>query len=344
MISSHGCLRRAVAVLLCSAAAQVGATSAGATTHINTTLFGNVSDLRDTGASTKGVTPSHQGLGADLQRFYIDIHHRFDSQWSARVTTDINWLRQQDPTDLWFKYVYLQRDFGPRLTLRFGSAPTPWAEFANKWGGYRYVDKELLTRVKVGSAADWGVHALGHLGRLSYAVSAITGAGFKHPRTGKDVDLEARLAWRLTPHSVFAVGGYRGTRAQDINGMPHRHTATRWNTLLAYANGRVRFGAQYFYASNWTRVTAVLPDSASGWSSWASFRMTPRTAVFGRYDRSKPSLQLAPVRRDRFGELGVEWLPNRHMRLALVAKHETLLSNTAWHTSNELGVWGMFQF
>lgn len=67
MISPHGCLRRPVSVLLCSAAAQ-----AGATTQFNTTVFASVSDLRDTGATAQGVSTSHEGPGADLERFYID--------------------------------------------------------------------------------------------------------------------------------------------------------------------------------------------------------------------------------------------------------------------------------
>ncbi len=339
MTSLRACLGTAVAVLLLPAVLPVAASPAPGQTQVSTTLFVNASDLQRTGAQTKD-----EGLGVDLQRFYIDVHHRFDSQWSARVTTDINWLRQQDPTDLWVKYAYIQRTFGRRLALRFGSAPTPWAEFANVWGGYRYIDKELLTRMKVGSAADWGVHAVGGLGRISYAVSAVTGAGFKHPRTGHDVDVEARLAWQPSPHSVLGIGGYRGTRAQDINGAPHRHTAERWNALAAYVNGRVRFGAQYFHASNWTRVTALLPDAASGWSSWASYRVLPKVAIFGRYDRSRPSLLLAPSRSDRYSQLGVEWIPNRYMRLALAGKHEVINTGTVRRKSNEWGVWGMFKF
>lgn len=339
MIPFRVCLGTAVAGLLLPAALPAVAAPSPGQTRVSTILFVNTSDLQRTGARTNG-----EGWGADLQRFYIDVEHSFNSRWSAKITTDVNWLRQQNPTDLWFKQVYLQRTFNKALTLRFGSAQLPWTGFANRWSGYRYIDKELLTRVKVGVAADWGVHAVGSLGSIHYAVSAVTGAGFKHPRTGKQADVEARISWQPSKHSVLGIGGYRGTLAHDINGAPHLHTAERWNALAAYANGRIRFGAQYFHANNWTRVTAVLPDAASGWSSWASYRVAPKVAIFGRYDRSRPSLHLAPSRSDRYGLLGLEWLPSRHMRLAFVGRHEVIKTGTTLRKSNELGVWGQFKF
>lgn len=265
----------------------------GATT-LGGKLFLDVSHLN---AYRNGRRTATSRNGADLKRFYLDLDHRFSDVWSAHLTTDINWARDSSPTDLWLKHAYLQGAFSKALVLRFGSAPLPWAGFVNQWSGYRYVDKELVTRLKFGASADWGVHALGAVGdrgRLQYAASVISGSSFKHPRTGDRPDVEARVAWQPSAHSVLAVGGYDGERALGGGNLPTYHTARRWDAMAAYATQRVRLGAQYFRAVDWNQVRSPRGDRASGWSAWASVVLDPRWAVFARYDRADTSASLDP--------------------------------------------------
>jgi hypothetical protein len=286
--------------------------------------------------------------GADLTRFYLDVDHRLSRTWSAHLTTDINWTRDASPTHLWVKHAYLQGDFSQALVLRLGSAPLPWAGFVNHWSGYRYVDKELLTRLHYAASADWGVHALGALGdggRLQYAGSVVSGSSFKHPRTGDRPDVEARLAWQPGAHSVLAIGGYDGQLALGGGNLPTYHTARRWNALAAYADRRVRLGAQYFRAVDWNRVRSPKGDRASGWSAWASVALDPRWSVFARYDRAATSTSLDPSRRERYANLGVACNVSRQLQVAAVYKRERLSHDRlALASSNELGVYAQIRF
>ncbi len=320
----------------------VAASTPGDTT-VSTKLFINASDLQ-----YDGVQSDDQGWGVDLKRFYIDVDHQFGARWSARVTTDVQWARNSDPTDLWFKHAYLQGDFGKALTLRIGAAPLPWAGFANQWGGYRYIDKELITRAGVGGSSDWGVHALGQLsadGSVGYAVAALTGGGYKKATTGDGVDVAARVSWQPTKHTVLGVGTYRGTLAQDAGAAVRLHTAKRWTALAAYADDTWRVGAQWFRADNWRQVTKVQPDAARGWSAWASWKFAPHMAVFVRHDRTDPSLRVDPSMVERYDQLGLEWQHDKHLRLALVGKRDVSDSDFAPRSeANEVGFWAQVSY
>lgn len=81
---------------------------------------------------------------ADLKRFYINVDHRFGEVWSAHLTTDIQWHRHDDPTDLWAKHACLQGDFSKAFVLRLGAASTPWVGLVDHWYGYRYVESDLV--------------------------------------------------------------------------------------------------------------------------------------------------------------------------------------------------------
>ena len=116
-------LRRAAAgtgsvflALAAAAGAHAADTPVGATT-VGGKLFLDVSHLNQYRNGQRTATSRD---GADLKRFYIDVDHRFSQVWSAHLTTDINWMRNNSPTDLWVKHAYLQGAFSKALVLRFG--------------------------------------------------------------------------------------------------------------------------------------------------------------------------------------------------------------------------------
>lgn len=343
--------RRAVAGLAALVFAAAGSPVAGAgelpagDTDVGGTLFIDATHLDQT-RNGKPVPLNRDG--ADLKRFYLSLDHRFGDVWSAHVVTDINWTRNQSPTDLWLKHAYLQGAFSKAFVLRLGAADMPWAGFANQWGGYRYVDKELVTRLSYGTSADWGVHALGALadgGPVQYAASVVTGSSFKHPRTGDRPDVEARLGWQPTRESVVAVGGYDGTRSLDGGDHEALHTARRFDALAAYADKRFRLGAQYFSATDWNQVRSTRGDRADGWSAWASVQVAPGWAVFARADGARTSRDLDPSLRDRYRNLGVAWTVNRALQVAAAWKDERQ-SDRAHELmrSRELGLWAQVKF
>jgi hypothetical protein len=286
--------------------------------------------------------------GVDLTRFYIDVDRRHSRVWSAHLTTDINWLRDESPTDLWVKRAYLQGAFSKALTLRLGVGDMPWMSYVNQWAGYRYVDNELTGRLKVANSTDWGVHLLGTLGtrgQWQYATAVVTGSSYKRPRSGDSADVEMRVGWQPTAHTVLAVGGYRGNRALDGGEHVTWHTAQRWDAMAAYADERLRLGAQYFRADNWDQVRSPLADAALGWSAWASMQLAPQWTLFARHDETRTSLQRDPSRRDRYNSLGLEYSVSRKLQVALVAKRHRLVHDAGvLNEADEIGVWSQIAF
>lgn len=279
----------------------------------------------------------------DLRRLYLSLDHRFSDVWSVHLVTDINWTRNQSPTDLWVRNAYLQGAFNRYLTLRLGAADLPWASFANRWNGYRYVDNELVSRLGFASTADWGAHAQGDLsanGRLQYAVAMVTGSGFKRPRLGSRADVETRVSWQPTRNTVVAVGGYDGTRGMDGGAHVALHTARRFDAMAAYADERWRFGAQFFRATDWNNVRTAQGDRADGWSAWASVQFAPRWSAFARVDQARTSRLIDPSLRDRYANVGVAWAATPKLQLALAAKRERFADARRERLrTREIGVW-----
>jgi len=328
----------------CTTAALAQDTPIGGTTF-GGKVFLNVSHLNQ---YRNGKRTDVSRDGADLTRFYVDIDHRFSPIWSAHLTTDINWLRDESPTDLWVKHAYLQGAFSKAVTLRLGAADMPWASLVNHWSGYRYVDKELLTRLKYADAADWGVHVLGTVGghgQWRYATSIVSGSSYKRPRTGDSPNVETMVAWQPNAETVLAVAGYDGKRALDGGDHSTFHTARRWDAMLAWASKRWRLGAQYFRAGNWNEVRSPKGNRASGWSAWSSAQLAPHWAVFVRHDQADTSEVLDPTRHDRYENLGVEWNIARKLQMAAVYKRERLSRlGMGLATFNELGLWAQIGF
>jgi hypothetical protein len=336
-IVSRGILAMAIAAGCAPLAAL--AQDSGPDTTLSTQIFTNASQLdRD------GVETADEGLAIDLKRTFVTLDHRFNARWSAQITTDVQWNRNSDPTDVWLRHAYLQRGFGNGSWLRLGNAPTPWIAQESAREGFRYVDAGLIARTKMGAPADYGVHGQYRHGPLVYAASVVTGGGFQKPRLGNRADVEARVGWTPLKGVELAAGGYRGTRAQDAGSKPHVHTAQRWNAMASWVGERGRAGAQYFHAEDWTRITKPGSDDQRGWSAWSSYQFTPQYGVFARYDETRMSLDIDPITRERYHQLGVEWKPNKHLRLAAVGKRVEQASKQKAMESHEVGVWSQLAF
>lgn len=336
-IHSRSALAAALAALCLPGLAM--AQDATPATRVSAQIFVNASQLdRD------GVVTDDEGLAMELKRTFITLDHRFNERWSAQVTTDVQWLRNSDPTDVWVRHAYLQRSFGNGSWLRLGNAPTPWIQAESQREGYRYVDPGLIARTKMGAPADYGVHGQYRQGDFVYAASVVTGGGFQKPRLGNRADVEARVGWTPAKGVELAAGGYRGTRAQDAGSRPREHTAQRWNVMASWVGERSRVGAQYFRAEDWTRITKPGSDDQRGWSAWASYQFAPQYAVFTRHDETRMSLDIDPRTRERYDQVGVEWKPNKYLRLAMVGKRVQQQTAKKKLESHEAGLWAQIAF
>jgi hypothetical protein len=304
-------------------------------TTISGKAFANFSSIDH---KSDGVDLGDNGTQAELKRFYFGVDHKFDDTFSANLTTDFRYNANGTSKDalVYVKKAYVQAKFGPELFVRLGSADLPWVPFVEGIYGYRFVENELVDRTKFGTSADWGVHVGGSFagGRVSYAASAVNGAGYKTlSRSSNTIDLEGRISANPIKNVTLAVGGYTGKlgKSSEVAGAQHR--ATRWNALAAYTDDRIRAGIEYFQAKNWNNVTTLASDSSSGWSAFGSFAFTPKLSAFGRYDWVKPNEDTNPALKDHYFNVGVDFKPIKAIDLALVYKRDRA-NNGFLSTSN----------
>jgi hypothetical protein len=326
-------LKQAQAATAAKVAEAPTATPAAARSDVpgwvnNTTIsgkaFANVSTIDH---KSDGVDLADNGTQAELKRFYLGVDHKFDDTFSANLTTDFRYNTNGASKDtlVYVKKAYVQAKFSPAFFVRVGAADLPWVPFVEGIYGYRFVENELVDRTKYGTSADWGVHIGGSFagGRVSYAASAVNGAGYKTlSRSSNTIDLEGRISASPIKNVTLAIGGYTGKLGKSSDPVPAMHRATRWNALAAYTDSRIRAGVEYFEAKNWNNVTTTATDSSNGWSAFGSFAFTPKLSVFGRYDWVKPNKDTNAALKDHYFNAGVNYKPLKEIDLALVYKRD----------------------
>lgn len=285
------------------------------------------------------------GYGLDVKRFYFGAEHIFDDTWSANITTDFNYKRQDGETQVYIKKAYVQADLNPAAIFRAGSAAMPWIPFVEDIYGYRFVDEVIVDRLNFGNSYDWGVHLGGTTaGIVSYQTALVNGGGYKNPARSDSMDFSARVSVQPVAGLIFALGSYTGHLGMDLANAPANHTATRFDALAAYVQENFRIGTEYFRANNWNNVVTARPDSANGYSVFASFSIGRKTSVFGRYDHANLSNDLDPSLTDRYYNFGVAWQMREHIDIALVYKHDNRSDNSGELKTDEIGVAAKVQF
>ena len=304
-------------------------------------------DLTNIDKTSNGKDTAASGNGLDVKRFYLTVDHKFTDIWSANLTTDFQYSSAIGNTQLFVKKAYVQGSFDPAFNLRVGAADMPWIPYVEKFYGMRYVENTLTDRLKYGNSSDWGLHGFGNLGNnFNYAVSVVTGAGYKNPTRSKGMDVEGRVAYTPNENFVVAVGGYSGKLGKETDILDAQNTYTRANAMVAYADSNFRVGGEYFQAKNLNNVLTVATDKTSGWSVWGSVRVTDGGInVFGRYDDTDVSKTLDPTLGDKYWNVGVEFPVMKNLKLSTVYKY-THLANAATKDdkTKEFGVWGDLSF
>lgn len=346
------------------AAATLGAlvvSSASAASAESTAVGGKMfADFTNVDLTNDGVDSAINGTGIDVKRFYVGITHNFDEVWSANATTDFNYVGNDGATQVFIKKAYMQAKLSDAFIGRLGSADLPWVPMVEDLYGFRFVENVIIDRLKFGTSADWGVHGGGKVadGRVNYAVAVVNGAGYKNPTRSQSMDVEARVGFMPIAGLTIAIGGYTGKLGKDLEGSPTpaQHTANREDALVAYANGPMHLGAEYFQAKNWNQVTTAATDKADGFSAWASYHFSPMWGVFARGDSAKTSKDLSPDLQDKYFNVGVVSHPRKNVDVALVYKNEKVDGGGTVSTSNgtiggliegkfeEVGVWAQAAF
>jgi len=327
-------------------------------TAIGGRVYADATSKENTDEGT-GVQSNDSGVGVDVKRFYFTLTHDFNTTWSAQFQTDIG-DQGAKRYDVFVKKAYIQLKLANAAIFRLGAADTPWIPFVEGIYGQRYFEQTITDSLGFGTSAEWGLHVLGKAAndKLDYALTIGNGKGYTDPSRSKSVDFEGRVSFEPVSGLTVAVGGYSGTRGQDTDAAPAKHTATRLNALANWVIGPVKVGGEYFTADNWTQVTKVPEDKSDGYSVWLQVHPTPYWTLFGRYDSANPSKDLNPGLKVTSYNLGVQWKPVKPLTLALAYKHAeakggtvstgngTIGSNVpgAKGTYNEIGLWFGFDF
>ena len=305
-------------------------------------------DLTNIDKTSNGKDTAASGTGLDVKRFYLTVDHKFNDIWSANLTTDFQYSSAIGNTELFVKKAYVQGSFDPAFNLRVGAADMPWIPYVEKFYGMRYVENTLTDRLKYGNSSDWGLHGFGNLGNnFNYAVSVVSGAGYKNPTRSKGMDVEGRVAYTPNENFVVAVGGYSGKLGKETDIQSAENTYTRANAMVAYADSNFRVGGEYFQAKNLNNVLTVATDKTSGWSVWGSVRVTDGGInVFGRYDDTDVSKTLDPTLSDKYWNVGVEFPVMKNLKLSTVYNYTHLAnaSDKKNDKTKEFGVWGDLSF
>jgi hypothetical protein len=254
-------------------------------------------------------------------------------------------------TEVMVKKLYLEGKFWDALVFHAGSYTTPWAPFVESLYGYRYIEKTTIDRLGFGNTADWGLNATGKFGpngMLGYSFSIVDGAGYKNPTRTKTPDYEGRISAVPVKWLTVGAGFYAGHLGQvtATNENFPRNTATRFDGIVAVNISGVRAGVEYFTAKNYKTVnnaalsvygtssivtaTGAVPvsDKADGESAFVSYNFNSQVSVFGRYDHTKLSKNVAPNLKDDYFNIGAAYKPLKTIDLALVYKNEKIKNGT----------------
>lgn len=304
-------------------------------TRLGGTLFANAVHFEQ---ADRGHAVRESDERFNVRRLYLSVDHRFSAVWSANLTTDATYASAGGRARAFVKKAYVEGAFAPLANLRVGAAGMPWIPFVESWYGYRFVEGTLVDRAGFGNSTDWGLHLSGAGGRVDYQASVATGGGYRKPSHVGRADLAARAAWLPVPGLVLAAGGYAGDLGGEAMLTPHR--VRRRDLMMAWRRAGLRLGGEWFSARNWKRLGSGRSDAASGWSLWAS-RDFAQASVFARYDRVRPSTELAAAEVGTYWNAGIAFPLAPWARLAVAhkvrqARHGGSLAD-GW--TRETGAW-----
>jgi hypothetical protein len=295
---------------------------------------------------------------SDVWSADITLDAQYSTASTATVTTPTGTttaLTNQNSsggvTEVMIKKLYLEGKFSDALVFHAGSYTSPWAPFVESLYGYRYIEKTTNDRLGFAQTADWGLNATGKLGpngMFGYSFSIVDGGGYKNPTRTKSPDYEGRVS--VVPVQWLTVGagfyaGHLGQVTATNQDFPH-NTATRFNGVVGVNISGVRAGVEYFTAKNYKTVNsaaasvygtsaivtatgaAPISDKADGESAFVSYNFNSQVSVFGRYDHTKLSKDVAPNLKDDYFNIGAAYKPLKTIDLALVYKNEKVKNGT----------------
>lgn len=271
-----------------------------------------------------------KGSGEDYDRFtlkrgYINIEKEFTPWFSARITPDINQMKDDENNydgsfTVRLKYMYGQFNLPDwsiftKPYVEVGMVHIPWLDFEEHINFYRCQDTMFIERNKTFNSADLGVtfvsllggtmdeeyqHKVNHYypGRYgSVAVGIYNGSGYHAHEENENKALEGRLTIRPLPDIVPGLQfSYFG-----IYGKGNKETEPDWTVNLpfvSYEHEYVTLTGQYYWGKG--NQKGKDEHKKDGYSFFAELKPTKKFSIIGRYDRFDPNTDASADENTRY--------------------------------------------
>lgn len=214
----------------------------------------------------------------ELERTYLGYEHNFANGLSIKGVMDVG--KSSNVEDYhriaYIKNALVQWKKG-NLTLNGGLISTTQFNFQEKFWGYRYIMKSFQDEYKFGSSADLGVSVAYKFGDwLSADAIIVNGEGYK--KVQKEDGLNYGLGMTLTPLKGWQIRLYGAINEKTEK---NQKNILNLSAFTGYKNERFSVGAEYSLIKN-----SSFKDKAdqSGYSLFASIKLTDHTDLYARYD------------------------------------------------------------
>jgi len=246
-----------------------------------TTYFDLIAPVTDEGPRTMGEISAFE-----FRRAYFTVEHTLNDQFAVRFRTDAD-RKADDKFRPFIKHLYVSwAELVPNAKVYIGISGTPtWSSFAEKYWGYRGVDKTMLdafkgvtgTSIDVSSAAA-GLALKGTVAdkKVGYHLFFSNGEGYSHPE--EDKYKKVMFQGSVKPVDGAVLVGLVEVEPQDSDNN---------NTLLkgfaGYESGPAAIGAEYFV---YTR--GGVDNKSSGLSVFGRYDVQDNMTPFARFDLYEP--------------------------------------------------------
>lgn len=246
-----------------------------------TTYFDLFAPLTEEGPRTMGEISAFE-----FRRAYFTVEHTLNDEFAVRFRTDAD-RKADDKFRPFIKHLYMSwAGIVPNAKIYVGISGTPtWSSFAEKYWGYRGVDKTMLdafkgvtgTSIDVTSAAA-GVALKGTVADklLGYHVFFSNGEGYSHPEEDKYKKL-------MFQGSVKPVDGAVLVGLVELEPQDSDNNNTLLKGFAGYKSGGAAVGAEYFV---YTR--GGVDNKSSGLSVFGRYDVQDNVTPFVRLDMYEP--------------------------------------------------------
>lgn len=235
-----------------------------------------------------GATSTNNGWeqgGFQMERAYLGYQYQFDPAWSATVILDAAQGNNVSIDRVFIKNAFVKYSKNG-LTVSAGIIPTVQGTMAENCWGYRYVARSMYDLYGYGNTADLGFNVkYDFCDVFSADFSMLNGEGFR--KIQLDNDYLYGLGLTLRPVKGLSIRVYGDLQTQEHDSImtadTTAYTTARKNlqVFAGYDHKYFRIGAEYNFqfASDY-----YAGHTATGYSIYATGKVTPKLNIFGRYD------------------------------------------------------------